>query len=258
MKLYEAIDLDEARGAGSFDYRYWFWAKKGVSYGLGYARQPIELDIQRKGAAAIDALDNIKDVLDTLEKEEKKKPELEVVERKIKANTKRLTGIVDLFGSPIVINWLNRDPPTTVTLPRDRKGDVTDLDGKDIDVVGIFRDPSTQEFVTEVMDWDKVKINDKEGDTLNTILAKFISTVFAPGGTRKSVRTLARGAGVEGVMKNLRFKDEKKGIEIAPFKPTDYKMFPSEMVGSKKMVGYLNTLVEKKFARVLKGAREAF
>jgi len=180
MKFNQIIRLDEAKGAGSFDYKYWFWGKKGSTFGLGYARQPIELDIQKKGSEALDALDSIKNVVKTLDSETDKK-NIEIIEKKIKANTKRLTGIIDLLSSPIIINWLNRDPTVAVTIPRSKSGDVTDLDGRDIDVVKIFRDPSTQEFVTDVIDWDKVKINDKEGDTLNTILAKFISSVFAPG-----------------------------------------------------------------------------
>lgn len=255
MKFNQVIG--EAKGSGSFDYKYWFWGKKGPVHGIGYARQPIELDIQRKGAEAIDALDNIKNVVDALA-DEAEKENLQLVDRKIKANTKRLTGIVDLLSSPIVINWLNKDPTSTVTIPRTRKGDVTDMNGKDINVVQIFRDPDTQEFVTDAMDWDKVKINDKDGDTLNTILAKFISSVFAPGVSKKQIRTFARGAGLEEIMSNLKFKDDAKGVEVAPFKPADYNLFPKEMRGSKKAVGYLRKLVDENFAKVLKSARDAF
>lgn len=257
MKFNQIIRLDEVKGAGSFDFRYWFWAKKGSSFGLGYARQPIELDIQKRGSEAIDALDNIKNVIKALDSEAEKE-NIEVVERKIKANTKRLTGIVDLLSAPIIINWLNKDPTIAITIPRSRPGDVTDLDNKDIDVVKIFRDPSTQEFVTDVIDWDKVKINDKDGDTLNTILAKFISSVFAPGVSKKQVRTYARGAGLEEIMNSLSFKDDKKGVEVSPFKKTDYNLFPKEIRGSKKMVEYLKKLIDENFAKVLKGAREAF
>ena len=256
MKFKEV--LGEAKGSGSFDYKYWFWAKKGTSYGLGYARQPIQLDIQRKGSDALDALENIKDVLDNLPYDDSKDTvDFEVAERKIKANTKRLTGIVDLFSSPIIINWLNKDPISTVVIPKSRDGDVTDLNGRDINVVQIFRDPDTQEFVTDAIDWSKVKINDKEGETLNTLMAKFIQTVFAPGTTSKQRRTFARGEGLESIMSNLRFKD-KNGVEIAPFKPADYDLFPKDMRGSKKMVGELKKIVEENFAKVLKGAREAF
>jgi len=249
--------IGEAKGSGSFDYKYWFWGKKGSIHGLGYARQPIEIDIQRKGSEAIDALDNIKDVITALG-DEADKENLVLVDRKIKANTKRLTGIVDLLSAPIIINWLNKDPTSAVTIPKNRKGDVTDSGGRDIDVVGIFRDPDTQEFVTDAMDWDKVTINDKDGDTLNTILAKFISSVFAPGVSKKQIRTYARGAGLEEIMSGLRFKDDKKGVEVAPFKPADYNLFPKESRGSKKMVGHLRKLVDENFAKVLKSAREAF
>lgn len=255
MKFNQIIGLDEAKGSGSFDYKYWFWGKKGPAHGIGYARQPIQLDIQEKGKQAIDALDNIKNVVDALEKDPDER-ELEVVERKVKANTKRLTGIVDLLGSPIIMNWLNKDPISTVAIPKSKKGDVTDSAGRDIDVVGLFRDPTTQEFVTEVMDWDKVKINDKDGDTVNTILAKFISSVFAPGVSKKQVRTYARGAGLEEIMSGLSFTDDK-GIKVVPFKASDYNLFPKEMRGSKKMVPQLRKTVEDNFAKVLKKAREA-
>jgi hypothetical protein len=255
MKFNQIIRLDEVKGKGSFDYSYWFWAKKGSSFGLGYARQPIELDIQKKGSEAMDALDNIKNVMKTLEAD---KENIEVVEKKIKANTKRLTGIIDLLSAPIIINWLNRDPTVVIAIPRSKPGDVTDLDGRNIDVVKIFRDPSTQEFITDVIDWDKVKINDKDGDTLNTILAKFISSIFAPGVSKKQVRTYARGAGLEEIMGSLSFKDDKKGVEVAPFKKSDYNLFPKETRGSKKMVEYLRKLIDENFAKVLKNAREAF
>ena len=254
MKLDEAITLHEARGAGSFDYKYWFWAKKGSSLGIGYARQDVTLDIARKGNEALDALENIKDVLDTLEQEEGE-PEFEVVEKKVKANTKRITGIVDLFSSPIVINWLTGQPPTVVKVPKSRPNDVTDLDGKRIDVVGIFRDPGTREFLTDVMDWDKVVINDKEGDTLNSVLAKFITTVFQ-GGSQKDMRKVARGSGLEGVMRSLKFED--RGIEVIPFKKEDYKIVPAEVIGSKKAPAALQATIKEKFPQVLKRARAAF
>ena len=254
MKFEDAITINEARGAGSFDYKYWFWAKKGSSLGIGYARQDITLDIARKGNEALDALDNIKDVLDTLEKETGE-PDFEVVERKVKANTKRIAGIVDLFSSPIVVNWLTGDRPTVVKVPKGRPDDVTDLDGKKINVVDIFRDPATREFVTDVMDWDKVIINDKEGDTLNTVMAKFITTVFQSG-SQKDMRKVARGAGLEGVMKSLKFED--KGIEVIPFKKEDYKIVPAEVIGSKKAPAALQKTIKEKFPQVLKRARAAF
>lgn len=254
MKFDDAIDLHEARGAGSFDYKYWFWAKKGSSYGIGYARQDVQLDIARKGNEALDALENIWDVLDTLEKE-KGEPDFEVVERKVKANTKRIAGIADLFNSPIVINWLTGDKPTVVKVPQGRPDDVTDLDGKKIDVVRIFRDPETREFVTDVMDWDKVVINDKDGDTLNTVMAKFISTVFQSG-SQKDMRKVARGSGLDGVMRSLKFID--KGIEVIPLKKDDYKIISAEVIGSKKAPAALQKTIKEKFPEVLKRARAAF
>lgn len=256
MKFNQIIGLDEAKGSGSFDYKYWFWGKKGPINGIGYARQPIQLDIQKKGTEALDALDNIKNVIDTLE-DEPDSDALEVVEKKIKANTKRMTGIVDLLSAPIIMMWLNNDPPSTVVIPKNKTGDVTDSGGRDIDVVGLFRDPSTQEFVTDVIDWSKVKINEKEGATLNTILAQFLTAVFAPGVSKKQARTYARGEGLESIMSNLRFKD-KKGVEVVPFTDTDYKLFPAEMRGSKKMVPHTKKLIADNFAKVLKGARNAF
>lgn len=256
MKLNQVIGLDEAKGSGSFDYKYWFWGKKGTGYGLGYARQPVQLDIQQKGQEAIDALDNIKNVMTALDSDDEK--EFEVAERKIKANTKRLAGVVDLLSSPIVITWLNGEPTTSVAVPRSRKGDVTDSRGRDIDVVRIFRDPDTQELLTDVIDWDKVKIDDAQGDTQNTVLAKFIIDVFAPGRDAKTRRSYARSEGLEGIMGSLKFKDPKSGIEVKPFAKTDYKLFPGDMVGSKKMVAGLKNIIKDNFATVLKAARTAF
>jgi hypothetical protein len=254
MKFNDAIVLQEARGAGSFDYKYWFWAKRNSTYGVGYARQDITLEISKKGNEALDALENMKDVLDTLEKGDTEK--LEVVEKKLRANTKRITGIVDLFSSPIVINWLTGDKPTIVKVPRSRPQDVTDLDGKTINVVEIFKDQETRDFLTEVMDWEKVIINDKEGDTLNTILAKFISSVFGGGSDKKTVRKVARGSGLEGIMRSLKFED--KGIEVVPFKKSDYNILPQEVVGSKKAPAALQTAIKERFPEILKKARAAF
>jgi hypothetical protein len=254
MRLFEVVGLDEDRGAGSFDYKYWFWGKKDSVYGIGYARQPIELDVQRRSGEAINALENIKKATDGLGDEEPDDRVFDVIEKKVKANTKRLVGIIDLFGAPIVINWLNRDPSTTVIVQRERKGDVTDETGAtNIDVLKFFRDPETHEMLTR-LDWSNVKINDQEGDTLNTVIAKFVKDVF--GGRKKSARTYARGKGVEGIMQNLKFKD--KGIQVVSFRPQDYKLFPKEILGSKKMVEYFPKLVDENFAKVLKSAREVF
>jgi len=270
MKLDEVISED--RGSGSFDYKYWFWAKKGASsYGIGYARQPIELDIQRVGKDAEEAIGNIKDVLDSLDKRGDAQKNLEIVEKKIKSNTKRIQGIIDLFGSPIVVHWLSGikteepkddlemprgDPPTIVSVPLKRSGDVTDLSGKDIDVVRLFRDPETTNLLKGI-DWKKVIINDKEGDTQNTIMAKFVSNVFVKADPKK-LRAIARGSGLEDIMSNLKFKDEKKRVDVVPFKPIDYKFFPEESQDSKKMVSYLGTLVKENFQKVFRRAKQAF
>jgi hypothetical protein len=274
MKLTEALEseLNEIRGKGSFDYSYWFWAKKGDhSYGIGYARQPIELDIQRVGKEAEDAVVNIKDVIDSLDKHGEAQKNLEIIEKKIKSNTKRVQGIIDLFGSPIVINWLSGistdepkdeletprgDPPTLVSVPLRRDRDVTYLTGKDIDVVRLFRDPETTNLLKRV-DWKKVKINDQNGDTQNTIMAKFVANVFVKADPKK-LRAIARGSGLEDIMSNLKFKDEKKGVEIVPFKPTDYKFFPEDTIGSKKMVSYLGNLMKENFQKVFRRAKQAF
>jgi len=255
MNFNQVIGLDEAKGSGSFDYKYWFWGKKGTSYGLGYARQPVQLDIQRKGEEAINALNNIKDVLSTIDSDG---DNLEVVEKKIKANTKRLSGIVDLLSSPIVITWLNNEPTTAISVPRSRPGDVTDSRNRDIDIVRIFRDPDTQELLTDVIDWTKVKIDDSKGDTQNTVLAKFIIDVFKEGRSSKTRRSYARSVGLENIMGDLKFKDYKTNIEVRPFLKTDYNLFPKEIVGSKKMVSGLKKVIENNFAKVLKAARNAF
>jgi len=52
--------------------------------------------------------------------------------------------------------------------------------------------------------------------------------------------------------------NDKKGVEVAPFKKSDYNLFPKETRGSKKMVEYLRKLIDENFAKVLKSAREAF
>lgn len=255
MKFNDIVGINEAKGAGSFDYKYWFWAKRGTSYGISYARQPIELDIQMKGSKALDALENLRQILAKTKAGEDL--DLEVIEKKVKANTKRLSGIVDLFSSPIVVHWLNKEKTTTVTIPDMRDGDVTDSDGKHIDVISLFRDPDTQEFVTEVMDWEKVKINDTEGDTLNTMLAKFLSDIFGSD-AKKSIRTYARGEGLESIMSTMSFKDPKTGVKVEPFKKTDYKILPEGARGSKKSVDELRKIIENNFAKLLKNAREAF
>lgn len=262
MKLNEF--LNEARGSGSFDYKFWFWAKKGSQYGFGYARQNIKVDIDKLNAPtgesssefektlhptirqAVDALNQIQKA-----KEDAEDAEYEVVEKKIKANTKRIQGVADLFGSPIIIHWLTDDKPTIVTIPHYKDGDVTDSDGKQIKVLEIFRDPKTREFVTHHIDWSKVDINDKKtGDTLNTIMSKFIQTVFKSEDKRKA----ARSTGLEQ-MKDLKFKTGD--IEVVSFKQDDYNLLPKESIGSKKIIGKIND-IKKNFQKLLQKARAAF
>lgn len=252
MKLNEIFELTEAKGSGSFDYNYWFWAKKDTStYGLGYARQDIQVDIEAKGKSAIDDIENINNVLDTIDKDEL--DNLDVVQKKIKANTKRLKGIVDLFHSPIVIHWLNNDPPKVVEIPKSKQGDVT-AGGKHLDVVSLFDDAKTSEFIKTVMDWDKVEIDD-DVTTLNTITAKFVRDLFTREDVKKSeLRKIARNAGLDTVMKELSF--EKDGIEVASFKDEDYKLLPKEKIGSKKIVSDLKNVISNNFQEILKTARK--
>lgn len=251
MRLDEVFNLNEARGSGSFDYRYWFWAKKGASsYGFGYARQDIKVDIQVAGRAAADAAENILDVFDALEDDDKEN--LEVVDRKIKANTKRLKGIVDLFHSPIVIYWLNGEPTKAVELPSYEPNDVVDSRGRRIDVVDLFSDANTSEFVTKVMDWDKVTINDK--DSLNTVTAKFIRRIFGKESSAKKIRALARGEGIEKAMSDLHFQVD--GIEVRSFEESDYDLLPQDAIGSKKIVSKIATLITEKFPELLERARK--
>lgn len=276
MDLRSVIELSEARGSGSFDYRYWFWAKKGSSYGIAYARQPIELDIQRTNREAEEALQNIKNVMDALEKrgeKEGKEKELEIIEKKIKPKIARLKGIIDLPGSPIVVHWLSSistenspeeeikkpvgERPIVVTVPLSRKGDVVDANNNAVNVVRLFRDPDTTKLIKNV-NWTRIKINDSEGDTQNTIVAKFVKSIFAKTTDEKKQRAFARGPVLESIMKNLKFKDEKTNIEIVPFKPNDYKLFPANVVGSKDAVLNLKELMKNKFSVVLKRARSAF
>lgn len=250
MRIDEVFELTEAKGSGSFDYKYWFWAKKGSTYGFGYARQDVYVDIREKGKEIADAVDNLSSVLDVLDKEDL--DNLEVVEKKIKANTKRIKGIVDLFRSPIVIYWLNNDPPKVVEIPKTKEGDVT-VNGKQLDVVSLFDDAKTSEFVKTVIDWDKVDIND-EYDTLNTITAKFIRDLFSKDVKQSELRKIARNIGLEEVMTNLYF--EKDGIEVKSFDDSDYKLLPKEHIGSKKIVSKLRDIIDNKFNELLKTARK--
>jgi hypothetical protein len=263
MKLNRLIDrIDEARGSGSFDYKFWFWAKKGSQYGFGYARQNIKLDISVKNEEikphptvqkAIDALDNIKDVEKELEKGDD--ANLEVIEKKIKANTKRVEGIAQLFSSPIVIHWLTSDRPSVVKIPQYKPGDVTDSDGGHVKILEIFQDPDIREFITKHANLDSVTINDdKTGDTLNTIITKFVKLVFGDKG--KGDRKMARTSGLENVMSSLHF--ENNGIEVVSFKKTDYNILPKQLLGSKKIISKINEIKEKNFKKILGKARSAF
>lgn len=254
MKLDEAVELNEAKGSGSFDYRYWFWAKKSTStYGLGYARQDVQVDIRSKGSEAVDAIDNINDVLQSISKDDTEN--LEVVEKKVKANTKRLKGIVDLFHSPIVIHWLNNDPPKVVEIPKTKEGDVKTSDGKHINVVDLFDDKNTSEFIKKVLDWDQVTINDNV-TTLNTITAKFIRDLFQNNASEKEIRKIARTAGLDRVMTDLDF--EADGIKVKSFSESDYKLLPEEHIGSKKIVSKLKGVITDNFPKLLKAARAHF
>jgi len=252
MRLDEVYELTEAKGSGSFDYKYWFWAKKGSSYGLGYARQDVKVDIQARGKEVADAIDNLSNVLDTIDKDDL--DNLEVIEKKVKANTKRIKGIVDLFRSPIVIYWLNNDPPKVVEIPKTKDGDVT-AGGKHLDVVGLFDDANTSEFLKTVIDWDKVDIND-EYDTLNTVMAKFIKDLFTGDAKQSEIRKMARNAGLEEVMSNLRFK--KDDIEVASFEESDYNLLPKEHIGSKKIISKLKEVMDNNFKDLLQRARKRF
>lgn len=252
MRLDEVFELTEARGSGSFDYRYWFWAKKGSStYGIGYARQDVQVDIQKAGKDAADAAENINDVLSALESDETEN--LEVVEKKVKANTKRLKGIIDLFHSPIVVYWLNNDPPKVVEIPRTAESDVTDLNGRRIDVVDLFTDAKTSEFITHIMDWDKVNI-DETKDTLNTVTARFVRMLFADDSSKKKVRALARDKGLD-IMKDLSFTTDK-GVELKSFEDSDYDLLPSDLIGSKKIVKEIKSIIESNFQDILKTVRK--
>jgi hypothetical protein len=263
MKLNKLIDrIDEERGSGSFDYKFWFWAKKGSQYGFGYARQNVQLDIATAKnesikphptvQKAIDALENIKDVEDELLKGDE--ANLKIIEKKVTANTKRVEGIAQLFSSPIVIHWLTTDKPTVVKIPQYKKGDVTDSDGGHVKILEIFQDPDIREFITKYANLDSVTINDdKTGDTLNTIITKFVKLIF--GGKDTGDRKLARTKGLD-VMSNLHFEND--GIEVVSFKKTDYNILPKQMLGSKKIVGKVAELKEKNFKKILGKARSAF
>jgi DNA-directed RNA polymerase subunit H (RpoH/RPB5) len=241
MKLEDIFYLIEARGSGSFDLKYWYWAKKDEKYGLGYVRR--------------ENIPNIKDGYST-------------EDEKVEINMKRLDTIVDLFSSPIVIYWIDKklfDVQKRIgatktlgkakdienpeegekmmksieieifKLPRKKSNDLTIKkdNGKieDIDIVDIYRDKRTRNAWATTKEGPPAlqfvfDINDKEGDTLNTVYAKFIKKLYHEGDESYSdLRKLARNETLEGVMKSLRIKNDK-GVEIIPFLPNDYKMLP--------------------------------
>lgn len=261
--------LNEERGSSSFDYKFWFWAKKGSQLGFGYARQDVQLDIEVKGKSLLsketdfekDMHPSVKKALNQFNKkneevEDEDDVEMEVVEKKIKANTKRIQGIADLFSSPIIIHWLTSDKPDIVTIPRYKDGDVTDLNGKQIKVLDIFRDPEIREFVTHHIDWTKVNINDeKTGDTLNTIISKFVKLIF-DGQDKKNTRKIARDIGISSIMSNLKF--ENKGIEVVSFSSIDYKFLPKQLIGSRKIISKLSEIKQKNADKLMQRARDAF
>lgn len=290
MKLDEAMELDEVKGKSGFDYLYWFWAKKDSTFGIGYARQPVELDIVRaekefkeainkikksnvKNRLALANRANIKNVATVIASrvdDEEGKGELEFTDSKIKALNKRLKGIADYFGSPIVIHWLSsiREPteelqpatekPTIVTLPMKRNGDVTTPSGQDLNVVRLFRDENLNALKSANI--SRLRINDKEGDTQNTVIAKFCQDVAPDNITKKEIRKIGRGSGVANIMSTLKFKDTASGVSITPFGKADYALLPPEAKspGGAKIASALRKMMKNNFARVLKRARSAF
>lgn len=239
--------LLEVKGSPSFEYKYWFWAKKSPStYGLGYARHDVKLDIQLKAEKELE--DNLKDVKSFIDN----KKELEVIEKKIKPNMKRISGIIELFKSPIVIFWLNNEPPTPVSIPLASDDDVIDENGRRIDVIGLFNENNTRSFITKYIDWDKVKIN-TENMTLNSIVAQFVKRIFSDENDEK-IRTKARNIGLT-VMKSVSFKTSD-GIKVVPFKDQDYDLLPKNALGSKKIVSKLNDIIKENFNVILKTAIE--
>lgn len=255
MKFDEVFEITEARGESSFDYKFWFWAKRDSAYGFGYARQDITFDVSKKSKEIVDAAEEIKTDLADSKGEEEEDFDLEVVEKRIKANTKRITGVFDLFNSPIVIFWMNNDPPNPISIPTSVDDDVTDSNGRRINVVKLFQDPGSNEFVTKVMNWNKVKIRE-DLDSLNSIYAKLIKFLFSGDAPEKKVRALARNEGIENIMKNLHFKNDD--VEVVAFKESDYDLLPKEFLGSKKIVSKIKDIMKEQFQDLLKKARSSF
>ena len=271
MKLDEAMELIEVKGKGGFDYRFWYWAKKGTSsYGLGYARQSIDVDLTRASHDAEEAIKNIvqaTDALDKLSPEEQKKQH-PIVEKKHLENVKRLKTMVDQFGSPIVVHWLSSIPtekagdelkeptgerPTIVTVPLRRKDDVTDYSGQDLNFALLYRQSNTKKAIEMNIKWNAIKINDATGDTQNTLIAKFAKEVISKHGKTREA-TYGRATAIPDIMKTLHFKDEATGIEIQPFSTADYKLI--EGVGSE--IGKLREIIKGKFPQILKRVRAVF
>jgi|SRR5208337_2610958 len=272
MKLDEAMELDEIKGKGGFDYRFWYWAKKGTSsYGLGYARQSVDVDLTRASHDAEEAIKNIAlaaDALDKLSPEEQKKQH-PIEEKKHLENVKRLKTMVDQFGSPIVIHWLSSIPtskpdtdidkaltgerPTVVTVPLRRKDDVTDYSGQDLNFALLYRQSNTKKVIEMNVKWNAIKINDAAGDTQNTLIAKFAKEVISKHGKTREA-TYGRATAIPDIMKTLHFKDESTGTEIKPFSAADYKLI--EGVGSE--IGKLRDVIKDKFPQILKRVRAIF
>jgi hypothetical protein len=278
MKLEDIFNLVEARGSGSFEQKYWYWAKKGEKYGMGYVRRESTPIISSEG-----------------EKTDDKKAEI---------NMKRLDTIVDLFNSPIVIYWFDKkhfdllkrigatktlgkakdeEEPTegmvksidieVFKLPKKRANDLTmkKKDGKveDINIIDLYRDPKTRNSFAAtdegapVFDF-KLDINDKEGDTLNTVYAKYIKKLYhehGEGKDFKTLRKLARNEVLEDVMKSLKIRNEK-GVEIIPFMPKDYDILPKDY-GSKKFLeadnkGNLVEFIKEKVDKLESTAKKRF
>jgi hypothetical protein len=273
MKLDEAMELDEIKGKGGFDYRFWFWAKKGSSsFGIAYARQSVDVDLKRVSHDAEEAFRNIQaasEAFDKLSPEEQKKEKNQpIIERKHSENIKRLKTMVDQFGSPIVVQWLSSIPtekpgdelneptgerPTIVTVPLRRKGDVTDYSGEDLNFALLYRQSNTKKVIEMNVRWNSLRINDAAGDTQNTLIAKFAKEVITKHGKTREA-TYGRTTAIPDIMQKLHFKDDATGIEIKPFAKADYRFV--EGIGSD--ISKLRDIVKNKFSAILKRVREVF
>jgi hypothetical protein len=281
----------ESKGEAKFDYKFWFWAKKGSSYGIGYARQPTTLDDKKIARDAALSAEELKKLLAKAGQspEAAKDINLELVSNsaekggdvmggKVLANVKRLESLTHLFDSPIVIHWLSAikgeepkkdyaedeplpkpagERPTVLTIPSAKPGDVLDLGGNEVNFVRMFRDRDTRKLARSMA--PSLKINDEAGDTINTIVAKFIRDVVSHG-KEGSERSYARGEGLMNVMKGLRFTDPKLGVQVVPFEQADYALLPKGATapGGGNIDTALRELIRTKFGSVIKRARAVF